>query len=370
MTAEANESPKIAGASTVRRSKAHGAVFVLMALVTTAVELGLMTLLRASPEMWPVALGAHLGACAVVAVAALSRADDRDEHRLIQMLAATLPFFGALAPVALLAFYPLYLRFRITATPFAEWYRKLFPEDEGPLSTRLYQSIVRRELPRGDYTPVVSYMDIVQHGTVEQRIAVIATVARNFRPVFSPVLRAAIADDNPEVRVQAATAVAKLTDDFVGRMQALEIVLARAPQDPERVRKLAQAYDEYAYTGILDEALEQNNRLRALQLWLTYCEMVPDDNEATLAVGRLLMRLERHALAAQWLERSFAEGRATRQAVLWYMEVLYAQGRTDALRALAAQTVTDLAQDRTLSPRAVSAAQLWATGAASRPGPA
>ena len=356
--------------ATVKRSRAHGAVFVLMALVTAAVELGLMTLLRASPESWPIALGAHLGACAVVALAALTRPDEHDEHRLIQVLAATLPFFGALAPVALLLFYPLYLRFRATATPFAEWYRKLFPEDEGALSAQLYQSIVRRELPRSDYTPVVSYMDIVQHGTVEQRIAVIATVARNFRPVFAPVLKAAIADTNPEVRVQAATAIAKLTDDFVGRAQALEIVLARNSGNTKCMRELAKAYDEYAYTGILDDALEQNNRVRALQLWLNYCELVPDDGQAALAVGRLLMRLERHGLAAQWLERSFAEGRATRQAVLWYMEVLYAQGRTDALRALAAQTVTDLAQDRTLSPKTVSAAQLWATGAASRPGPA
>jgi hypothetical protein len=356
--------------STVRRSKAHGAVFVLMALVTAAVELGLLTLLRTSPGSWPIALGVHVGACAVVALAALTRPDDRDEHRLILSLAGTRPFFGALAPVALLLFYPLYLRFRATATPFAEWYRKLFPDDVGALSARLYQSIVRRELPRSDYTPVVSYMDIVQHGTVEQRIAVIAAVTRNFRPVFAPVLKAALADTNPEVRVQAATAIAKLTDDFVGRAQALEIVLAKNAGDTRCMRELAKAYDAYAYTGILDETLEENNRVRALQLWLNYCELVPDDGDASLAVGRLLMRLERHGLAAQWLEQSFAEGRATRQAVLWYMEVLFAQGRTDALRALAAQTVTDLAQDRTLSPRAVSAAQLWATGAASRPEPA
>jgi hypothetical protein len=357
-------------APAVKRSGAYGAAFVLMALVTAAVEVGLISFLRTAPENWPIALGVHVGACAVVAAAALSRADDRDEHRLIQILAATLPFFGPLAPAALLVFYPLYLRFRATATPFADWYRQLFPEDQGALSTQLYQSIVRRELPRSDYTPVVSYIDMLAHGTVEQRIAVIATVARNFRPVFAPVLKAAVADGNPEVRVQAATAIAKITDDFVSRVQALEVVLARRSSDATCMRELAKAYDEYAYTGILDDALEQNNRLRALQLWLNYCELEPGDNDATLAVGRLLMRLERHGLAAQWLERSFAEGRATRQAVLWYMEVLYAQGRTDALRALAAQTVTDLAQDRTLSPKAVSAVQLWATGGASHPGSA
>jgi hypothetical protein len=354
----------------VKRSKTYGTAFLLMALVTAIIEVGLVMLLRTTPESWGIAAAVHFGTSAVVAVAGLARPDERDEHRMMQTLAVTLPFFGPFAPVMMLMTYPFYLRFRATATPFETWYRELFPKDEGVLAARLYQSIVRRELPGGDYTPVVSYMDMIAHGTVDQRIAVIATVARNFRPVFAPVLKAAIADNNPEVRVQAATATAKLTDDFVSRVQGLEAHLAKSPDDVARMRQLAKAYDEYAYTGILDEALEQNNRQRALQLWLNYCERAPDDRDALLAVGRLLMRLERHGLAAQWLEKTFAEGRATRQAVLWYMEVLYAQGRTDALRAIAAQTVTDLAQDRTLSPKAVSAAQLWATGAASRAGPA
>jgi len=352
--------------ATVARSRSYGVAFLLYAAATAAIEIGLLALVRETPEFWPVALGGHLLTSAVLAIAAM-RSDERDEHRLIQALAATLPFFGPVAPVLLILIYPLYLRFRATATPFETWYRELFPQGERDLAARLYQSIMRSEVPRGDYSPVVSYMDVIAHGTVEQRIAVVATVARNFRPVFAPVLRAAVADPNPELRVQAATAIAKLTDDFVHRVQSLEDSVARAPEDPALLRSLAKAYDDYAYTGILDSALEQNNRVRALQLWLNYCEIAPEDGEAVLAVGRLLMRLERYNIAAQWLERSFAEGRATRQAVLWYMETLYALGRTDALRVLAGQTVTELAQDRRLSPKAISAAQLWATGAASQP---
>lgn len=353
----------------VNRSPAYGAAFLVYAGAALAIEIGALMLVRETPEFWPVALGVHLVTSAVLAYAALVRRDERDEHRLVQALAATLPFFGPVSPFLLILIFPIYLRFRATATPFETWYRELFPEGQRDLAARLYQSILRSEVPRGDYSPVVSYMDVIAHGTVEQRIAVVATVVRNFRPVFAPVLRAAVADPNPELRVQAATAIAKLTDDFVHRVQNLEDAVARAPDDPNLLRDLAKAYDDYAYTGILDATLEQNNRVRALQLWLTYCEIAPEDGEAILAVGRLLMRLERYAIAAQWLERSFAEGRATRQTVLWYMETLYALGRTDALRVLAGQTVTDLAQDRRLSPKAISAAQLWATGAASRPRP-
>jgi tetratricopeptide (TPR) repeat protein len=351
----------------VTRSPAAAVAFLVLAAVIAAVELGLVVLLRTAPRDWPVAVAVHFITCLIVAAGAWLRADDRDEQRLLQLLAASLPFFGPVAPVMLLLVYPVYLRFRATATPFDDWYRTLFPEAERPLSAQIYQSIMRNEVPRGDYSPVVSYMDVMRDGPVQQRIAVVASVARNFRPVFAPVLNAAIADDNPEVRVQAASAVAKLTDDFVGRVQALEAAVAAAPHESKRLRDLAQAYDEYAYTGILDAAMEQNNRLRALQLWIAYCEMEPKDRDAALAVGRLLMRLERYHLAAQWLESAFTEGRASRQAVLWYMEVLYELGRTDVLRRIAGQAVTDLAQDRKLSSNAVSAVQLWASGAVSGP---
>ena len=54
------------------------------------------------------------------------------------------------------------------------------------VEVQLYQAIMRRELPGRDSAPVVSYMDVIRHGSVDQRIAVIATLTRNFRPVFAP----------------------------------------------------------------------------------------------------------------------------------------------------------------------------------------
>lgn len=351
-----------AAAAPVARSAGHAWVVAFVALVFAVIEIALTVAIHRWPAAWQVPVALHLALSGVFAAIVFSRPDRRDEHRLMRTLAATMPFMGAIAPVAVFLLLPLYLHFRRGATPFAEWYRALFPEAERSLPVRLYQSIVRHELPSGDYSPVVSYMDVITNGTMEQRIAVVATVARNFRPVFAPVLKAAIADDNPEVRVQAASSIARITDDFVRRVQGLEAILAAKPRDVTALRNLAQAYDEYAYTGILDSTLEQNNRLRALQLWLTYCEMVPEDSEAMLAVGRILMRLERFGLAAQWLERAFTEGRANQQSVLWYMEALFAQGRTSVLRAVAAQTAAELALDHTLAAKAVSAAQLWAAG--------
>lgn len=343
--------------------------FVALAVLALAIEVGLLLALARDGIGWPLATAGHAIVSGVVVAWAWRRGLRHADGRPFVLLAATLPFTGPLAPAALIVLFPAYLWFRRTATPFDEWYRSLFPETPPPIAVQLYQAIMRRELPGRDSAPVVSYMDVIRHGSVDQRIAVIATLTRNFRPVFAPVLRAAIADNNAEVRVQAATAVAKLTDDFVRRVQSLEAQHRRRPDDREAHRRLAEAYDDYAFLGILDGEHEENNRINALQLWLAYAEKEPDDRDARLKVGRLLMRLGRHEVAAKWLERAIAEGRASRQALLWYMESLYALGRTEELRAVARSVAGDIAGDRKLAGAAVSAAQLWAGGDASEPAP-
>lgn len=333
--------------------------FAVASAASLAIEAAILLGLTRDLVDWPLATAAHLLLSAAIALWAWRRASRRADGRPFAVLAATLPFTGPLAPAALLVLFPAYIWFRRTATPFDEWYRSLFPETPPPIAVQLYQAIVRRELPGRDSAPVVSYMDVMRHGTIDQRIAVIATLTRNFRPVFAPVLRAAIADDNAEVRVQAATAVAKLTDDFVRRVQSLDGQYRRRPEDRAALRRLAEAYDAYAFLGILDGEHEQNNRLNALQLWLRYAELEPDDRDARLKVGRLLMRLGRHEVAATWLERAIAEGRASKQALLWYMESLYALGRTGELRAVARSVAGDLAGDRQIAIGAISAAELW-----------
>jgi polysaccharide biosynthesis protein PelE len=333
--------------------------FAVAAGISLAAEIVFLLALTRGLVDWLLASAAHLALSAGIALWAWRRGPRRADGRPFAILAATLPFTGPLAPAALLVLFPAYMWFRRTATPFDEWYRSLFPETPPPIAVQLYQAIVRRELPGRDSAPVVSYMDVMRHGSVDQRIAVIATLTRNFRPVFAPVLRAAIADGNAEVRVQAATAVAKLTDDFVRRVQALDAQHRKRPEDRAALRRLAEAYDDYAFLGILDGEHEQNNRVNALQLWLRYAELEPDDRDARLKVGRLLMRLGRHEVAATWLERAIAEGRASKQALLWYMESLYALGRTEELRAVARSVAGDLSGDRKIAASAISAAELW-----------
>jgi hypothetical protein len=342
--------------------------FVILAAAAALFEVGLLLAVHLDPPQWGSVLAAHLALSAALVLAALGSAVTDDSQRFVRLLAATLPLLGPFAPLLLLLVYPLYLGFRASATPFETWYRALFPEAAAGAADRLYQSIQRREVPNQTYAPVVSYLDVMAHGSVEQKVAVIATVVRSFRPVFAPVLKAAIGDANPAIRVQAATAITKLTDDFVDRVRALEAAVAAAPDDLRLLRELAGAYDEYAFAGILDVAIEEGNRLQALQLWLRYCERAPDDVEAATAVGRLLMRLERHELAAQWFGRLWAEGRITRPGLLWYLEVLYALGHTDQLRRVAAESAGMLAEDAKLTRGAVAAAVLWAGGQGSRRG--
>ncbi len=159
--------------------------------------------------------------------------------------------------------------------------------------------------------------------------------------------------------MQAATAIAKLTDENLERMQKLEDKAATAPTDLETMEQLARAYDDFSYSGILDATHEHSTRSRALDLWLKVADAKPDHPVAPMAVARLLMRLERYDSAANWMERAIAEKRASPQMLVWYMECLFRQGRLDELRVFAQARGEHIEDDRPISAKVLSAVRLW-----------
>jgi len=185
-------------------------------------------------------------------------------------------------------------------------------------------------------------------------------IARNHRPAFTPVLKAALNDSANEIRVQAATAIARLTDDHLKQIQKLEDRLARFTDDLDTREALAKAYDDYAYSGLLDADHKLQARSKALELWMAICHARPENEHAMLRVGRLLMRMEKWTLATQWWERIFDDGRATPQSLVWYLECLFRAGRLAELRTLAASALPKIESDRSVSRKAAQAVRAWA----------
>ncbi|HYD99723.1 MAG TPA: hypothetical protein VEH84_10085 [Alphaproteobacteria bacterium] len=226
---------------------------------------------------------------------------------------------------------------RRNSVPFEEWYESLFPEREEDDSTLLYERLQEGRTGDGDTTAVASFVDIFGLGTFKQKQAAITAMSRRFQPAFTPALKMALNDENPAIRVQAATAVAKLEHDFLTAAEALHRAADERPEDPAAALALARHYDDYAFTGLLDRDREEDNRQKALLYYMGALALDQTLDLARLAVARIMLRRGRVAPAAQWCEDSRRLGVFPPQMALWYMECLFRLGRYEELRAVAAE---------------------------------
>src|SRR6185436_344770 len=121
-----------------------------------------------------------------------------------------------------------------------------------------------------DTSSVAPFSDILFFGTLAQKQELISLMSRSFQPAFAPVLRAALDDANNAIRVQAASAITLIEDDFMRRSLSLASSVREKPGDPELLLKQARLHDDYARSGILDRDRERDSRKKALETYREY----------------------------------------------------------------------------------------------------
>jgi tetratricopeptide (TPR) repeat protein len=207
-------------------------------------------------------------------------------------------------------------------------------------------------------------IDVLTRGSESRRQAVVALVARHFRPPLAPVLRRALDDPSNAVRVQAATALARIESTFLRSALDLAAAHSAAPGDVSLYLAQARLNDEHAHTGLLDAVREAESRGRALQWYERYLEAVPGDNEARTAMARLLIRQRRYEDASRVLEQ-LAEGSSPPGDVLaWRLEAAFHLGQWDRVRLWARQWNGRCQDDAEIPIEMRQAVALWAGGAA------
>lgn len=265
--------------------------------------------------------------------------------------------FGAAGAMLCAALFAL---FRRHTTSFEEWYAALFPDQQIEGARALFQQIVTDG--SDDETAarsVASFTDILAFGTFDQKQALIALIATYFKPAFAPALKSALGHPEPAIRVQAATAVAQIEQRFLRRSIDLESELVRRPRDMPLVFAAARHYDDYAFTGLLDNDRQAENRHRALKLYFSALELAPENGDVELAIGRLLVRMGEYRTAADLLATSAGAGRLKPAGAIWYLECLFRIGAFVQLREAAGRIVPLLDGDENADPRLREAARLW-----------
>jgi hypothetical protein len=275
---------------------------------------------------------------------------------LMLTVAATGPF-GAAGTLLTLLLHAIYRR---SASTFESWYMSLFPEDERSAANDLYDLLATGREVSADHASVASFTDVLSFGSTEQKQAVIALLARHFRPAFAPALKQALADTNPAIRVQAATAAAQIEGEFHETSVRVEDAARKQPRSFEAHWALARHLDDYAFSGLLDMQRASENRARALEAYRHCLEIEPNHAEARAAVARILMREGRIAECETWIEQAIADNAAPAKMLDWQLECLYRLGRYDELRQAATRRADVLAAEVGTPQPVKEAVDLWA----------
>jgi hypothetical protein len=334
------------------------ASFTVAAVTACAVELSGLVALVTGRWHPGEAMLAHGGI--VLALAAWCTSPScRKDLRLPLLLVLATCFLGPIGSVGTLVAGVTARIYARSATPFEEWYASLFPDVER--APRLPQAAVSGDQGRGSVAP---FGDILSFGQLSQKQELLTLIASDFRPEFAHVLRMALNDANNAVRVQAATAIARIEDEFLQRRMRMSAAVLENPLDPSRVWSLATLLDEYANAGIMDREREAAARDEATHAYVDYLQLVGKDAAAQQAIGRLRLRAGDHVGAARWLEQRGDAGSTRPESRLVYMEALFELRRFDDLRNYAATHAQDLLLSDGLPLEARETAKLWAVAGA------
>lgn len=325
------------------------------AVVALFVEGTLLLAAARGVSLWMLAAG-H--ATVFLALGAWAARPDRRATRSAALLWIATAAFGPLGPAGVLLTLALERYHARRSTPLDEWHAMLFPPSRTDENAELWRRIGQRASDIPTDQEVTPFLDVLAFGSIAQRQAAIAIIAQQFQPAFAPALHAALRDPHNVIRVQAATAIAKLENEFLAETLRLETAAHASPDDANRRLALAIHYDNQAFAGLLDVTREQDCRERATSGYLQYLHAHPDDHAVRFRLARLQHRRglwqEAESQFRQLVEAGYA------QAYGWLLESLFAQNRWPELR----QAARDLGvpANAVTVPEMAAAINLWAGG--------
>jgi len=188
---------------------------------------------------------------------------------------------------------------------FREWYRSLFPDSDTDPSQELLERIAAADSESGP--SVTAFADILAFGSLAQKQALIALISRQFQPAFGPVLKKALTDGHSAVRVQAASAMNKIENQFFEQVLALSRAVSERPHEAATLRR-------WRATMTLIPSADSRLEARGGEPGAGPCGIprvphpLPGDAKARFAVTRLLLRSKKYLDAANWLEESLRLG--------------------------------------------------------------
>ncbi|MBF0379699.1 MAG: hypothetical protein HQL69_01700 [Magnetococcales bacterium] len=281
----------------------------------------------------------HLGVVLVFLLPAIYFFKKGRESKQWFLITISTAFLGPLGVVGSLFCMFVYLVVRHSSTPFEKWYTQIFPERELVEHDQLFAKLERVHSNQGQVENIVPFQEVFSFGSLIQKQTAIALITKRFHPAFSTILKMAVRDENNAIRVQAASAIAHIENQFTTRSVELGLTLKKDQENPEILYSIAKHYDDYAFSGLADRDSMDNYRKQALQAYRKVFAIWKDDKTIFESLIRLLLRSDLCKEAVTTIEQFIANSKEepSKKMVLWYMEALYREKQYGKLRQVARQ---------------------------------
>jgi polysaccharide biosynthesis protein PelE len=343
---------------------AAGVIALVLSLLWTVLH-GINTWLVFSGEMaFGYGVLVHLVLTAVIIVVTIGMKGLGSNVRHLFVLSVASGGAGIFGATGALLSTLLTLVYNLFSMPFSEWYRTIFPEIDPTREEALYEMITSGKDESAKLYSVVSFRDVIALGTESQKRRAISRMTDHFNPSFAPAYKLALKDPVNAIRVQAASSITRIENQFAAMLMTIERLEATHGDDPALKLGLARFYDSYAFTGLLDRDRENDNRIKALQKYKEYLEMKPGDIDARIEAGRLLLRSGEHAQVIALYEDCIEAGYGNDALKLWMLEALYQAGRYAEVRQMAPSVLPVLAKLQDGRPQLARTVAFWAGKAA------
>jgi tetratricopeptide (TPR) repeat protein len=232
-------------------------------------------------------------------------------------------------------------------------------QESGIVPALLHPSQLHETITAGREMPappagLASFRDVLSLGTFEEKQVALMLITRRFNPAFAPALRMALRDPDASMRVQAATAAARIEDLFLAGQAEHSAHVAQHPNDPNAHLALARHLESHADAGLCTPERAQADLQQAMIHLRRAVALAPLRRDVRTAIARVLLYLGEAEEAAAHLA-SLEEPLSVAEAAL-YGEALYRVRRWDELRRLLAA----LRQQGNLPLSLVRIGPLWA----------
>jgi hypothetical protein len=200
------------------------------------------------------------------------------------------------------------------------------------VSKRLHSNILSGRELSDRSSGLAAIRDVLAFGSFQEKQTALAIMTRRFTPQLAPALQLALRDPDAAVRVQAATAAARIEDLFLAGLTRYTASLAAQPDDPDGRLKLALHLLGHAAAGLCSPERASADLDQALVHLRRAVASAPLRRDIRLAIAKVLVLRREPEEAARHLEALLEPLSA--EELLVYGEALYRASRWDELRRL------------------------------------